>query len=174
MRLNYAAFSGEHTGGNMSSKPTLILVTRHAEKPVDPIDPNLSEAGYARAEKLAPYIPEKFGPPDFIFAAAISKNSARPYETVEPLARKIGKPIDATFADQDYSALAQTLFTAPQYADKKVLVCWHHGNIPSLLRMLGCKAGDYPDPWDHTVFNLILQVQFPDASATVEQVEEPF
>ncbi|HKR46637.1 MAG TPA: hypothetical protein VJU59_44425 [Paraburkholderia sp.] len=121
----------------MSSKPAFVLVMRHAEKPADPLDPNLSDAGYNRAEELALYIPKTFESPDCIFAAAISKHSARPYETVEPLARKIGKPIDATFADQDYSALAQTLLSSRQYADRKVLVCWHHGNIPSLLRMLG-------------------------------------
>ena len=62
------------------------------------------------------YIPEKFSPLDFISAAAISKHSVRPYETVEALARKTGKPIDATFGDEDYSALAQTLLSTPQYA----------------------------------------------------------
>jgi phosphohistidine phosphatase SixA len=147
---------------------------RHAEKPDNPTDPNLTDSGQERAEKLASYIPQTFGSPDYIFAAALSKHSARPYETVEPLAKKTGKPIDATFADQDYGALASTLLSSPEYADKLVVVCWHHGNIPSLLRMLGCKAGDYPDPWDPKVFNLILKVQFAEDTPNVSRIDEPF
>jgi len=158
----------------MSANPKLILVMRHAEKPVDPMDPNLSEQGFARATNLATYIPETLGSPDLIFAAAISKHSARPYETVEPLAKVTGKPIDATFADQDYSALASTLLSTPEYTDRQVVVCWHHGNIPSLMRMLGCKAGDYPNPWDHKVFNLILRVEFAQGAPSVSQMVEPF
>ncbi|MDH6150422.1 hypothetical protein [Paraburkholderia tuberum] len=161
----------------MPTNPKFILVMRHAEKPADPMDPNLSEQGFARARSLATYIPETretLGSPDFIFAAAISKHSARPYETVEPLAKATGKPIDATFADQDYSALASTLLSTPPYADQQLVVCWHHGNIPSLMRMLGCKEGAYPNPWDHKVFNLILKVEFAHGTPSVSQIVEPF
>jgi broad specificity phosphatase PhoE len=78
---------------------TRILVMRHAEKSDDPTDPELTPAGRHRAESLATYIPNQFGRPDFIFAASISKHSARPYETIKPLSKAIGVPIDATYAD---------------------------------------------------------------------------
>jgi len=157
------------------AKPKFILVMRHAEKPLDPLDPNLAPAGYARAKALAPYLPDKFGTPDFIFAAAISKRSARPYETVEPLAKHTSKPIDATIADQDYGVIASDLLSMSDYSGKQVVVCWHHGNIPSMLQALGAQAGDYPDPWDPTVFDLILQVEFPaDGPPTVAKFDEPF
>jgi hypothetical protein len=71
----------------MAIPPRFVLVMRQAEKPQDPRDPDLSSDGLARAQKLANYIPATFGAPEFIFAAAISKHSMRPYETVEPLAR---------------------------------------------------------------------------------------
>jgi hypothetical protein len=159
----------------MATPPKFILVMRHAEKPRDPHDPNLSPEGRSRAERRASYIPDTFGTPDFIVAAAISKHSARPYETVEPLAKRTGKPIDATIADQDYGALASDLLSGGDYAGKQGVVCWHHGNIPSLLRGLGAKEGEYPDPWDSKVFNLILKVEFRDnAVPAVTKVHEPF
>ena len=159
----------------MAAKPKFVLVMRHAEKPQDALDPNLAPSGYVRAAALATYIPDTFGAPDFIFAASISKHSARPYETVEPLAKRTGKPIDATVADQDYRVVASDLLSAADYADKRVVVCWHHGNIPSMLHALGAQATDYPDPWDPAVFNLILKVEFPgDGPPSVVKVEELF
>lgn len=155
--------------------PATILVMRHAEKPDDPTDPDLSADGKERARKLAVYIPHTFWTPDFIVASALSKHSARPYETVKPLSKAVGIPIDATFADQDYEALAHELLKQSRYDRKRVLVCWHHGHIPSLMSALGAKAGDYPDPWDPRVFNLILLLDSgADGSATVAQVQEPF
>ena len=159
----------------MAEKPKFVLVMRHAEKPQDPHDPNLAPAGYARAESLATYIPTALGSPDHILASSISKNSARPYETVIPLAKHIGKPIDATIADQDYGVLASDLLSEATYANGQVVVCWHHGNIPSLVGKLGAEPGTYPDPWDPTVFNLILKVEFPDqGQAVVTKIVEPF
>ena len=118
----------------MPDKPKTLLVMRHAEKPDDPDDPDLTKDGLERAAKLATYIPQQFGQPDFIFAAAITRHSARPYETVKPLSKATGVGIDATIADNDYGALAKELLTKPKYADKLVVVCWHHGNIPPMMR----------------------------------------
>jgi hypothetical protein len=97
--------------------PSLVLPTRHAEKPADTQDPHLSNEGRIRAEKLAVYIPETFGDIRLLFASAISKYSARPYETLKPLSKKLDLPIDATHADQDYAALANELLVDHQ-------LCW--------------------------------------------------
>lgn len=162
----------------MATAPLSVLVMRHAEKPGDPQDPHLSPSGVARAKQLARYIPESFGQPDFIFASAPSKHSVRPYETVQPLSKRTGVPIDATYADQDYGALAADLLsgrTGGDVAGKQGVICWHHGNIPSLLHALGAKDGEYPDPWDRNVFNLILRVDFKDGEdPRVSKVLEPF
>jgi len=162
------------SGAPAADRPLMVLVMRHAEKPDDPSDPDLTPAGQARAKALADYIPDTFGMPDFIFAAAISRHSARPYETVKPLSKRTGIAIDATIADNDYGVLAKDLLSKPKFAGKRIVVCWHHGNIPSLMRALGAASGDYPDPWDHTVFNLILNLGFSAAGPTVAEVTEPF
>jgi hypothetical protein len=159
----------------MAAKPKMILVTRHAENPADPSNPNLTAAGKKRATRLATWIPDTFEiKPDFIFAAAITTHSARPYETVRPLSKRQKVGIDAVIADNDYGVLAQRLLTKKRYAGKRIVVCWHHGNIPSLMRRLRAPKGQYPDPWDHTVFDLILQVEFPNGKAKVKEISEPF
>jgi hypothetical protein len=59
---------------------------------------HLSPAGLQRAGRLASYIPQTFGKPDFLFAAADSEQSHRPVETIEPLSQATGVPIDSTVA----------------------------------------------------------------------------
>jgi phosphohistidine phosphatase SixA len=154
-----------------------ILLMRHAEKTGDPMDPHLSQDGSTRAAKLADYIPATFGIPQFLIATSISEHSIRPIETIEPLSAKIGVPIDATFAEQDYGALASQLLSEPRYGDAGALIviCWHHGNIPSLARTLGAKPGSYPDPWDANVFNQILVLNYSgDREPEVTTLTEPF
>jgi phosphohistidine phosphatase SixA len=158
----------------MSFAPACVLVMRHAEKPDDARDPNLSAAGLARAQALADYLPATFFVPDHLFASSISKHSARPYETVEPLARKTGVPIDTTFADEDYGALAEALLASPAYAGKRIVVCWHHGHIPALLQALGCAAGGYPDPWPGDVFNRIVKLDAANGAVAASTIAEPF
>jgi phosphohistidine phosphatase SixA len=154
-----------------------ILLMRHAEKSADPMDPHLSSDGYARAAKLAEYVPDTLGVPQFLFATSISKHSVRPIETIEPLSAKIGVPIDSTYADQDYGALASELLSDQRFADagSLIVVCWHHGNIPSMARALRANAGSYPDPWDAQVFNQILVLSFSgDDAPQVTTLTEPF
>ena len=152
-----------------------VLVTRHAEKSPDLNDPHLTTAGEQRAILLATYIPEQFGKPDFIFATANSNHSSRPFETVLPLSQVVGVPIDQSYADQDYGALALLLRESEKFQGKSVLICWHHGNIPSLLNAIGAGAGTYPDPWPNTTFNRIIKLIIEGTSVSdVTTVTEPF
>jgi broad specificity phosphatase PhoE len=152
-----------------------ILIMRHAEKSSDPMDPDLSSAGRTRAQQLASYIPATFGKPNFLLASAESKHSRRPIETLEPLAATCGLAIDDHYADQDYGALAHDLRKDAEYSGALSVVCWHHGNIPNLMHALKAATGDYPDPWDRDVFNLILRLDIQDdGTPKVTQVTEPF
>jgi len=153
----------------------MVLVMRHAEKPDDETDPNLSPAGVARAKRLVTYIPETFGKPDLVIAASISKHSERPFETVNPLALSCGLEVRMPCADAQFAELAQRMFTDPKYLVPSSVVCWHHGGIPGLMKALGAARGSYPDPWDPRVFNLILRSEFTgDGRLAVSQVVEPF
>jgi len=158
-----------------NAPPIQILVMRHAEKTSDPSDPHLSSPGQLRAAKLADFIVSQYGNLGALFAAAPSTHSTRSVETLEPLSKKTGIPIDTTFADQDYAALAGRIFSMNSPTNAFIIVCWHHGNIPSLLIALRARAGEFPDPWNPEVFNLILQLNFvADGSARITEVVEPF
>jgi phosphohistidine phosphatase SixA len=155
--------------------PRQILVMRHAEKPDDPRDPDLSDRGKIRAAKLADYVPTNLGVPNFLLASALSKHSARPIETITPLSEKIGVTIDSTIADQDYPVLAEEILNDAKYEGSLVMVCWHHGNIPGLALALGAAGKDIPNPWNPSIFNLILNLRY-DRGTTpvVTQIVEPF
>ena len=154
---------------------TSLLVLRHGEKSGDPLDPHLTPAGVERAKKLADFIPGVLGVPSFIYAAANSLHSRRSFETVKPLSEATGVPIDASFVDQDYGALALQVRSDEKFKDTVGVVCWHHGNIPSLMNSLGGVAGQYPNPWPFNVFNWILIAEFGTGSAvSITQITQPF
>lgn len=154
--------------------PATLLLTRHAEKPDKPDDPHLSHAGRERARKLAIYIPEEFGAPDYLFAAADSDESHRPKETLEPVAVVTGLKLHAKVADKHYARLAPRLLLDERYDGCLLAVCWHHGRIPAFAEALGAPEGSYPDPWPSDVFNLILRFRYKRSLPKVTQVTEPF
>lgn len=154
--------------------PRQIVVLRHAEKPDDATDPHLSLAGELRARMLASLIPQRFPNPDFLVAAAPSKDSVRPVETLTPLATKLGMELDQKIADKDYPKLAADLLNKPKYADKLVIVCWHHGHIPGLAVALGVPQAQVAAAppvidmhWDPTVFDRFWSIVFPGQNVTL-------
>ncbi|WP_426424174.1 hypothetical protein [Bradyrhizobium genosp. A] len=151
-----------------------VLVMRHAEKPDDAGDPNLSPAGFQRAENLVPYVQEKFGKPSFLFAAATSAKSRRPLQTIQPLSNALSVAVDASIGDKDYEQLAVKLLNGQQYEGCLTVVCWHHEKIRELAHALRAQHGDYPDPWQDDVFNLILRFDFADGIPKVKEITEPF
>jgi broad specificity phosphatase PhoE len=137
--------------------PQTLLVMRHAEKPADESDPHLSPAGLARAETLPGRVRLLIGGMvDCVFAAKESSHSDRPVETVTPLARAAGVDIDTDFRDKDYGMLAGQVLAQTKYDGRRIVVCWHHDNLPGFARALGAPVGTYPDPWPSQVFDLIL------------------
>ena len=120
-----------------------VLVLRHAEKPDDNDKSDLSQRGRIRAAALALYLPHRFGNPDYLFAARDSVESCRPRLTLTPLSDSAKLPIDCTIADADFAKLASTLGSDQIRTDTTVVVAWHHGHIPLLVKRLG--ASHTPD-----------------------------
>jgi hypothetical protein len=141
-----------------AAKPRQILLIRHAEKNGDKIDPHLNPRGYERAVALPRLFPARFDRPDFIFATGPSPHSNRPVETVTPLARSLHLKIDARFLNEDYQPLAKELLSKPLYSNKTVLVCWHHGNLPSLATALG--VNHPPAPWPDAQFDRVWKIVY--------------
>src|SRR4051812_29855732 len=108
-------------------RPRSGLLIRHAEKPADPADASLRPAGKKPADpppelsqKTADR-PDPLPTPDFVFATKPTKHSNRPAETVAPLARALKLEVNAGYANDDYAALAEELYTNPRYEGKTVL-----------------------------------------------------
>ncbi len=156
--------------------PARLLVMRHAEKTGDRRDKDLSEAGWARAEKLATYIPQALGQPDFLIAASNSEKSKRPKQTLEPLAEALGLEIWAELDDEEVGQMVAEMTSNPEWRGKFGVISWRHSDLPRLIGALGAPAGSYPDPWDSAVYDLMIEIAYSatDKTPRVRQITPPF
>jgi hypothetical protein len=116
-----------------------------------------------------------YGQADFLVAAAPTKLSARCFLTLRPLSLAMGAHIDTSLKANRTVALAAKLFEENRYVDKFVVICWTHTQLPALARALRASEGQYPDPWDESTFNLILQLDYRrNGRPAVTQIEQPF
>ena len=131
---------------------TTILIIRHAEKP--DFGQHLSPEGKARAQAYVRYFQElrldrKPARVDYLVAADDSEHSQRCRLTLEPLAEALGLKPDLRFQARQSLDLARELESRPH--GKVILICWHHGEIPALVKALGADPkrllphGDWPD-----------------------------
>jgi hypothetical protein len=141
----------------------VILIIRHAEKPES--GPELTTEGVQRAKAYVNYFndfqmdsqPLKL---DCLIAAADSKNSHRPRLTLTPLSQALKLPLDTRFKDKDFEGLAGDLRSSPH--GKHILICWHHGGIPELVRSLGADPDKLiPDgKWPGSVFGWMIELRY--------------
>jgi len=127
--------------------PRRIFIIRHAEKPESGDSPHLSEKGRLRAAALPSYPLPTLAE---IFAAKTSPESARPVETVTPLAAVNGLSIKAEIENKDFPLLVDDVLSG-RLAGKNLLICWHHEEIPHLTRLLGVnltRTYKWPDVYD--------------------------
>jgi len=145
-----------------------VLIIRHAEKkePEDKSDPELTLVGQDRARKYASYFQpfvdeERKLKIDALFAAADSGSSRRPRLTLEPLSKAAGLPLDASIKNKNLETLLAKL-RGGDYDHKTVLVCWHHGEIPALLRSLSADADGLlgGKNWPDGVFGWLVILDF--------------
>jgi uncharacterized membrane protein (DUF2068 family) len=152
--------------------PAQVILIRHADQPADPRNPHLSQAGVERAEQLVSFITTdpmmtRFGLPVAVFATRITKhgNGLRTQETVAPLARVLGLPVQAPFLSEEFAALAKSVLGNPAYAGKTVLVCWNHKEIPQLAAALGVRPK--PPKWKSGVFDLVYVISYHEGRVTL-------
>jgi len=133
-------------------KNATVLIIRHAEKPET--GKHLTPAGVRRAQAYPGFFksftidshPVKI---DHLFAAQKSKNSDRSRETLLPLSNALHLKIHLTFDLSESQELADKVRRS--YSGETVLICWHHGAIPGLLKAFGVNpktvlpGGEWPD-----------------------------
>jgi broad specificity phosphatase PhoE len=161
------------SGGDVQSIDTrMVMLIRHAEKPLHPSgsphgvnpygqhDPHsLTVTGWIRAgalvELFAPYRgdpPPELRRPDTIYASAhAGGHSRRSTQTVGPLASRLGVEVIQRYAAGDEAHLAREISSRPG----ATLIAWHHEALHRIGQHLG-KA--YPTPprcWPADRFDII-------------------
>jgi hypothetical protein len=152
----------DHGDGN-GLADTTVLIIRHAEKPES--GSGLTPQGQARAQAYVGYF-EHFSVngesivPNALYATADSKSSMRPRLTITPLSQALGLTIDNRFADKQTQDLADALRTESH--GNRVLIAWHHGQIPKLIHDLGGdSAALIPgDKWPSDVFGWVVVLRY--------------
>ena len=131
-----------------------VLVVRHGEK-VSDTDERLTEAGHARAERLAKMLK------DAGVSAIYSTDTERARDTVQPLAAVLGLKVEI-YDKSDARFVERIRREQPGGIG---VVAGHSNTIPDLLKALGC-PGDFKiasDEYD----NLFLVVPKADGPATL-------
>ena len=144
-------------------KDGVVLIIRHAED-ADSGD-GISPLGEKRAEQYKNYFlnltaDSKRLEPNVVLAAKDSKQSHRPRLTVEPFAKAARLAIDTRFGNNQSIELAADL--RANHQGKVILICWRHGNIPSLLRALGAKPEDLlpRGKWPNSVYDWVILLSY--------------
>ncbi len=140
-----------------------LLIVRHAEKPDS--GPGLAPAGEARAKAYADYFAhlQLDGAPvkiDTIIASSDSENSSRPRLTVTPFSQASGIKIQQPFPDKEVKALAHWL--AAGTPNRTILIGWHHGKLPKLLRELGANSEELVPGgvWPEDTYNWLIVLKY--------------
>lgn len=153
----------DHSGDGNGLADTTVMIIRHAEKPES--GPGLTPQGEARARAYVSYF-EHFTvngepmTPNALYATADSASSMRPRLTIEPLSQALGLPISHPFKDRQTKEMADALRTSRH--GNRVLIAWHHGEIPTLITDLGGDANALipGDKWPSDVFGWVVVLQY--------------
>jgi broad specificity phosphatase PhoE len=132
--------------------PAKIMLVRHAEKPIaDRVQgvrargvvdaASLSPAGWQRAGALVAFFARPtsihISRPDHLIAVrfdrADAKSSRRSAQTIKPLSRMLGLPIDVAFGEEQGIRMVEAVMKL----DGVVLIAWSHGNIPRIAEAIG-------------------------------------
>jgi hypothetical protein len=147
-----------------------VLVVRHAERQGE--EDKLTEAGLARANAYASYFaPLKLNGREIRLTHLFAEKSERTRRTLIPLSKSIGLALDTRFSNGEYQDLAQDL-RQHRYGPE-ILICWHHGSIPRLIRALGGNP-DLLIPggkWPKGTYDWLIDLRF-DASGNLSPTGE--
>jgi hypothetical protein len=127
------------------AQPAHIIIIRHAEKPADLEDKNLSDVGRRRAKALVTFFNEnsemaKLGRPDRIFATGLGKGGKgqRCQQTVAPLAENLHLEVQTRFKAEENAELAKQILGWEKHKET-ILICWTKERIPELMSALGVR-----------------------------------
>ena len=129
-----------------SFSQSTVFIVRHAEKADDSKDPELSEAGRARAEALANMLR------DSKISVIYTTEFKRTQQTAAPLAKALGLTV-TTLPAENQTALIAKLRTSTATS----LVVGHGNTIPDIIKALGItEPVNIPDSDYDNLFVVVL------------------
>lgn len=158
------------------AQETLIFV-RHGEKPATDSG-QLTCKGLNRALALPDVLLDRYGKPDFIFAAGPKENktgsSLRALSTIMPTAVRVGLPIGIQFHADDIAGLQQELLS-DKYQNSRIFIAWEHKNLDKAVKnIVAARGGDaslVPE-WPGSDFDSIFVVTLDQGKVSFRQERE--
>lgn len=146
-------------------QPAQVLLLRHAEKPADDADPQLSAKGRERAQALAEWLgrPNELtrqAPVAALYASRMSKQGRgrRTAETLAPLGQWLNLTVLTPYRPDEGEALARAVMTNPAYRGKTVVVCWSHSELSQIAAAFGVQPE--PPAWKDKRFDRVWRLTF--------------
>ena len=139
-----------------------IVILRHAEKDNEQQDNNLNIKGAIRSAALAPYLLNKYGTPDAIYAMGQDSptSSIRPIQTMTPTSVLTGISQNNNYNRKNYKDMIKEISTLyNSHSDLELIfICWEHKQIRKIAKHLGIsnmkipkwKSHDYDHIWELT------------------------
>lgn len=157
--------------------PHKIVLIRHAEKPDDDSDPNLSQQGYKRASAFIKYFNATHGLFDkpvafFAMGSRLDPTPKQPsdvrtvktlrsIQTVQPSADWHHVPIYKQFIKERPDILLQFVAENNDFDKKTIVICWEHDEInDTFLPKLGLPEKYRPDKWPGSVYDMNYVLTF--------------
>ena len=152
---------------SLAHADSTIVIVRHGEKPAKGLG-QLSCHGLNRSLALAPVLLSQYGKPVVIYAPNPADKKTdkgesyayiRPLATIEPLAIRVGLPVNIDWGMTDTSQLTKTLLAQ---TDGLQVVAWEHHFAEKLAKNLLAELGGNPEEvpgWDDTDFDSIYVIR---------------
>lgn len=157
----------------LAQPESTVLIIRHGEKPAEGLG-QLNCQGLNRALALPAVILSRYGKPQAVYVPnpAVMKTDrgvpyayVRPLATIEPLAIRVGLPIQVAGGMTEIEPLADRILSGPSGIH---LVAWEHHWAESLAKHFMSRLGGDPDlvpRWEEADFDSIYVVRWRQDSA---------
>lgn len=157
-----------------------LIFIRHGEKPEKGLG-QLNCQGLNRALALPKVLLTRYGTPDLLVAPnpgatkqdwGVVYNYVRPLATIEPLAIRLGMPVDTTLAWDDQDGLVTLLQARVKGGAQRVVIAWEHHLAGKVARAL-LESWGYTEPvppWPSD-YDSIYRVLVDDAGKATLKIE---
>lgn len=145
LAISWLVYAGLESASEPEEAFQTLVFLRHAEKPAEGLG-QLNCQGLNRALALPALLPERFGAPDYVFAANPDRrveegpndeafNYLRPLLTIAPTAIAHGLPINTEFNANDVEDIVEEL-TDSQYRNSTIYTAWSRGYVSEIMNEL--------------------------------------